>query len=37
MSPCGEYKKICNHCIEARNKITTDVFEENIKKSLSSI
>ena len=29
-SPCGEYKKICNHCNEARKKITVDLFREKI-------
>ena len=31
-SPCGEYKKICKHCEEARSKISVDVLEESIRK-----
>ncbi len=30
-SPCGEYKKICKHCIEARKKITVETFEDKIQ------
>ncbi len=33
-SPCGEYKKICNHCKEANKKITFDIFEKCIRKIL---
>ena len=25
-SPCGEYKNLCNHCSEARKKITVDYY-----------
>tara|TARA_Y100001970_G_C14201243_1_gene841220 strand:- start:873 stop:1718 length:846 start_codon:yes stop_codon:yes gene_type:complete len=31
-SPCGQYKKICTHCEEARIKITVNLFEERIRK-----
>ncbi len=30
-SPCGKYKDICNHCSEARKKITVEIFENKIK------
>ena len=32
LSPCGEYKKICNHCEEARKKITVDMLLQKIYK-----
>ena len=32
LSPCGEYKKLCNHCEEARKAITVDVFLKYIDK-----
>tara|TARA_B100001287_G_scaffold274661_1_gene280425 strand:- start:1296 stop:2150 length:855 start_codon:yes stop_codon:yes gene_type:complete len=35
-SPCGQYKNICNHCIEARKKITAEIFKDRIIKSLSN-
>ena len=30
-SPCGSYRNICNHCSEAREKITVDIFERKIR------
>tara|TARA_B100002051_G_C16686703_1_gene613034 strand:- start:475 stop:1329 length:855 start_codon:yes stop_codon:yes gene_type:complete len=35
-SPCGEYKKICDHCAEARKKITVQIFKEKIIKAISN-
>ncbi len=32
LSPCGEYKKICSHCEEARKAISVDVFLKYISK-----
>ncbi len=32
LSPCGEYKKICNHCEEARKAISVDIFLKHINK-----
>ena len=32
LSPCGEYKSICNHCEDARNAISVDVFLSYINK-----
>tara|TARA_B100001057_G_scaffold279554_1_gene279918 strand:- start:120 stop:965 length:846 start_codon:yes stop_codon:yes gene_type:complete len=32
LSPCGEYKKICSHCEEARKAISADVFLKYINK-----
>ncbi len=31
-SPCGEYKKLCSHCEEARKAISTDIFLKCINK-----
>ena len=36
LSPCGEYKKLCSHCEEARKKITVDVFLKHINKISSN-
>ena len=30
-SPCGKYRDICNHCSEARKKITVEIFENKIR------
>ena len=35
-SPCGEFKKICSHCEDARKNIKVDNLEERIRKVLSS-
>ena len=35
-SPCGKYKEICDHCNDARNKITVKLFEDKIRKILDS-
>ena len=32
LSPCGEYKKLCSHCEEARKAISADVFLKYINK-----
>jgi len=32
LSPCGEYKKLCNHCQEARKAISVDIFLKYINK-----
>ena len=32
LSPCGEYKKLCSHCEEARKAISVDVFLKYINK-----
>ena len=32
LSPCGEYKKLCSHCEEARKAISVDVFLKYISK-----
>ena len=32
LSPCGEYKKLCSHCEEARKAISVDIFLEYIYK-----
>ena len=32
LSPCGEYKKYCNHCEEAREAISVDIFLKHINK-----
>ena len=34
-SPCGQYKKICEHCAEAREKITVKTFKERILKIIN--
>ncbi len=34
LSPCGEYGKICDHCEEARQLISADIFFKHIKKIL---
>ena len=36
-SPCGEFKKICSHCEDARKNITVKKFEESITKVLNNI
>ncbi len=36
LSPCGEYKKLCNHCDDARKVISVDVFLKHIEKITSS-
>ena len=33
-SPCGEYRKICKHCEEARRKITVSYVESRIRSIL---
>ncbi len=35
-SPCGQYKKICDHCKKARESITVKTFEERIRKVIDS-
>ena len=32
LSPCGEYKKLCSHCEEARKAISVDIFLKHINK-----
>ena len=32
LSPCGEYKKLCSHCEEARKAISVDIFLKQINK-----
>ena len=32
LSPCGQMKKICSHCNEARDSISVELFFEHIKK-----
>ena len=32
LSPCGEYKKLCSHCEEARKAISVDIFLKYINK-----
>ena len=32
LSPCGEYKKLCSHCEEARKAISVEIFLEYIYK-----
>ncbi len=34
LSPCGQYKNLCDHCEEARKKITVKFFETKIRKFL---
>ena len=36
LSPCGEYKTLCNHCEEARKEITVDLFMKYIHKISSN-
>jgi len=36
LSPCGEYKKLCTHCEEARKAISVDIFLQYINKISSS-
>ena len=36
LSPCGEYKKICDHCKEARKAISVDIFLKHINKISSN-
>ena len=35
-SPCGEYRHVCEHCKEAREKITVEFFEEKIRNYLKA-
>tara|TARA_Y100001935_G_C17269770_1_gene491261 strand:+ start:248 stop:1102 length:855 start_codon:yes stop_codon:yes gene_type:complete len=35
-SPCGQYKRICNHCSEAREKLTVSLFKEKIIKTIDN-
>ena len=32
LSPCGEYKKLCSHCEEARKAISVEIFLKYINK-----
>ncbi len=34
LSPCGQYKNTCEHCEEARKKITVNIFETKIREYL---
>ena len=35
-SPCGQYKRICDHCAEAREKLTVSLFKEKIIKTIDN-
>ena len=35
-SPCGEIKKLCNHCNDARKSITVDIFLKHITKAFKN-
>jgi len=37
LSPCGEYKKLCKHCDDARKAISVDLFLKHINKIFTNL